>query len=95
MKAVNGDYLSHRKTNSPDSKRKAVVALGFPGGSVVKNLPTDAGDAGDAGSTRVKKIPWRRKWQPTPGFLPRKPIDRGARQDTVHIVTKSQTRPSN
>ena len=79
MKAVNGDYLSHRKTNSPDSKRKAVVALGFPGGSVVKNLPTDAGDAGDAGSTRVKKIPWRRKWQPTPGFLPRK--SHGQRSD--------------
>ena len=26
----------------------------------------------------VGKIPWRRKWQPTPGFLPGKPIDRWA-----------------
>ena len=25
---------------------------------------------GDVGSTWVRKIPWRREWQPTPGFLP-------------------------
>ena len=41
---------------------------GFPGGSVVKNLSANAGDAGDSGS--ISKIPWRRKWQPTPAFLP-------------------------
>ena len=36
---------------------------GFPGGSVVKNLPAMQ-------ETRVQslggEIPWRRKWQPTP-----------------------------
>ena len=26
----------------------------------------------------VGKIPWSRKWQPTPVFLPKKPMDRGA-----------------
>jgi len=41
----------------------------FPGGSVVKNLPDNAGDAGF--NPGVRKIPWRRKWQPTPVFLPR------------------------
>jgi len=30
----------------------------------VKNLPANAGDPW------VGKIPWRRKWQPTPVFLP-------------------------
>ena len=25
----------------------------------------------------VRKIPWRRKWQPTPGFLPENHMDRG------------------
>jgi len=39
---------------------------------VVKNQPANAGDVRDAnlipGSGR---FPWRRKWQPTPGFLPR------------------------
>jgi len=38
---------------------------------VVKNLPANAGDARDAGSIPwVGKILWRRKWQPTPVFLP-------------------------
>ena len=38
--------------------------MGFPGGSAVKN-PTD--NAGDMGL-----IPWRRKWQHIPVFLPGK-----------------------
>ena len=42
---------------------------GFPGGSVVKNLPTSAGDGFDPW---VEKITWSRRWQPTPVFLPRK-----------------------
>ena len=41
-------------------------ATGFPGGSVVKNLPANAGDIGDMGSIpRVGEIPWSRKWHPT------------------------------
>ena len=35
----------------------------------VKNLPANAGDVG---LNRVGKIPWRRKRQPTPVFLPGK-----------------------
>ena len=35
---------------------------------VVKNPPANAGDVGF--DPWVGKIPWRRKWQPTPGFLP-------------------------
>ena len=43
----------------------------------------------------VGKVPWRRKWQSTPVFLPGKnPMDRGAWWATVHEVTKSQTRLS-
>jgi len=39
------------------------VSLNFPGGSVVKNLPANAEDAGlIPGSGR---FPWRREWQPT------------------------------
>ena len=44
----------------------------FPGSKVVRNLPANAGDTGDEGSRRVGKIPWRKKWQPTPAFLPGK-----------------------
>ena len=39
----------------------------------------------------VGKIPWRRKWQPTPVFLPGHLMDRGAWWATVHGVTKSRT----
>ena len=38
-----------------------------------KNPPANAGDTGDGGSIPgVRKIPWRRKWQPTPVLLPEK-----------------------
>ena len=42
-----------------------------------------------------RKIPWRRKWQPTPVFFLGNPIDRGVWKATVHGVTKSQTQLSN
>ena len=61
----------------------------FPGGSVVKNLPVNAGDVGS--------IPG---WGRSPGEGNGKllqysclgnPVNRGGRQATVHGVTKSQT----
>ena len=42
----------------------------------------------------VRKIPSRRKWQPTPVSLPRDSMDRGAWWATVHGVVKSLTRLS-
>ena len=42
---------------------------GFPGGSVVKTPPASAGDSG---SILGSEIPRRRKWKPTPVFLPGK-----------------------
>ena len=39
----------------------------------------------------VGKIPWRRKWQPTPVFLPRKSQQQKSLGATVHALTKSQT----
>ena len=43
--------------------------MGFPGGGVIKNPPTNACERQrfDPG---VRKIPGSRKWQPMPGFLP-------------------------
>ena len=47
--------------------------MGFPGGTVVKNLPANAGDARDTGfHPWIGKIPWRRKLQPSQAFLPGK-----------------------
>jgi len=40
----------------------------------------------------VRKIPWGRKWQSAPVFLPGNfPGPKGAWQATVHGVTKGQT----
>ena len=36
----------------------------------------------------VGKIPWRRKWQPTPVFLPGKPHGRRSQLTKVHRITK-------
>ena len=39
---------------------------------VVKNLPANEADMRQEFNLWVRKIPWRRKWQPTPVFLPGK-----------------------
>ena len=48
--------------------------LDFAGGSVSKESTCNAGDCLQSRRPRfnpcVRKIPWRRKWQPTPVFLP-------------------------
>ena len=44
------------------------IILGFPGGSEGKQSACNAGDLGSI--TWVGTIPWRRKWQSTPLFLP-------------------------
>ena len=59
---------------------------GFPGGTVVKNLPANSGF-----DHWVGKIPWRKKRQPTPVFLPERFMGREAWRATVHGVAESQT----
>ena len=51
--------------------RLLILLMGFPSDSVVKNMPANAGDIGEF-DPWVRKIPWKRKWQPTPVFLPGK-----------------------
>ena len=43
---------------------------GFPGSSVVKNMPADTGDMGSI--PELGRSPGERKWQLTPVFLPGK-----------------------
>ena len=47
---------------------------GFTGGTSGKEPACQSGNLRDTGSTPgwVGKIPWRKKWQPTPVFLPGK-----------------------
>ena len=51
------------KENSPKGQQR-YMAL------VVKNPPASAGDLEMWVQSWVRKIPWRRAWQPTPVFLP-------------------------
>ena len=67
----------------------------FPGGSVVKNLPANAGVEGDVGSIPVLgRSPGDRNGKPLHYSCPKNPMDKGAWQDTVHGVAKSQTQLS-
>ena len=64
---------------------------GFPGGSVVKNLPAPAGDARNVGSiTRWKRSAGRGHGNPLQYCCLENLMDRGAWQTRVHGVTKSQ-----
>ena len=52
---------------------RSYLHMGFPGGTVVKNLPAKAGDTRDMGLIPgLGRNPWIRKGQPTPVFLPGK-----------------------
>ena len=58
---------------------------------VVKTLPASVGDLRETDLPWVEKIPWRRKWQPTPVFLPGKSCGQRAWWATGHGFAKSWT----
>ena len=62
---------------------------GFPGGTVVKNLPASAGDAGDMGLILESgRSPRVGNGNPLQCSCLENPMDRGAWQARVHGVTK-------
>ena len=60
-----------RKDSHHTFPGKADIVNGgeFPGGTVIKN---PSASAGHGFHLSAGKMPWRRKWQPTPVFLPGK-----------------------
>ena len=63
----------------------------IPGGSEVKNLPTEYRRHWRGGFCPwVGKIPWRREWQSNPVFLPGKSHRQRSQWATVYGVTKSR-----
>ena len=69
------------------------LVIGFAGGSVVKNLLTNAGDLGDACSIpRLGRSPGGGNGNPLQYCCLENIMDRGAWLFTVYGVTKSQTR---
>ena len=70
--------------------------MGFPGDSVVKNLPANAGDIRDAGSILgLGRSPAEKNDNPLQYSCKHNPTDRKAWQATVHGIGKSRTRLSN
>ena len=61
----------------------------FPGGSVVKNLPANAGDAGSI--LDLGRSPGEGNGNPLQNSCLGNPMDRGAWRVTVHGVGKSWT----
>ena len=67
--------------------------LGFPGGSVVKNPPANAGDLSLIPG--LGKSPGEGNSNPLQYSHLENPMDRGTWQATVHGIAKSRTRLSN
>ena len=61
---------SNTHIKSCRDKVDSITNYSYTAGSAVKNPPANAGDLGS--SSWVVKIPWTRKWQPTPVFMPGK-----------------------
>ena len=67
-----------------------IANWGFPGGARGKEPACQCrSHKGGGFDPWVRKIPWRRAWQPTPVFLLENPTERGTWQATVHRVAKS------
>ena len=71
---------------------KAAMPIDFPGGSVVKILPTNARDTGYSSSIPESgKSPGEGNGNPLHYSYLENPMDRGAWQAIVHGVPKNQT----
>ena len=65
---------------------------GFPSGSVVKNLPANAGAAGDTGSVPgLGRFPGEGNGTPLQYSCLENSMERGAWWATVHGIAKSRT----
>jgi len=63
-----------------------MVSVGFPGGSVARNLPTNAGDVGLI--PRSGGSPGGGNGNPLQYFYLGNPMDRGVWRATVHGIVK-------
>ena len=69
--------------------------MGFPGGASGKEPSCQCRRYKRHGfDPWVRKIPWRRAWQPLQYFCLENSMDRGAWQATVYGIAKSQTQLS-
>ena len=87
--SMQAQLTQHSGRNHPLGAILVRICSGFPGSSVVKNLPANTGDAGlIPGSGR---FPGEGNGNLLQYSCLGNPMDRGAWQATVHGVTNSQT----
>ena len=80
-------------TEAPEQQQQQCKSEGFPGGSVAKNPPANAGDRGSIpGSGRS---PGEGNGNPLQYSFLENPMGRGAWSATVHGVTKGWTQLCN
>ena len=80
------------KLQKHETIRLLCSVMGFPGGSVVKNLPASVGHARDMGLIcALGKSPGVGNDSPLQYSCLKNSMDRGAWQAAVHGVAKSQT----
>ena len=70
-----------------------LIRRGFPAGSMVKNLPANAGDAGSI--PRLGRSPWEGNGNLLQYSCLENPMDWGGWRATVHWVAKSQLNNNN
>ena len=87
MKRNNKNILSCQTLS-----QSIVLKKGFPGGSVINNLPANAGDVGSIPESGT--FPEEVNGNPLQYSCLENPMDRGAWQATVHGVAKNWTRLS-
>ena len=76
--AVHGVTESQTRLSNRTTKAR-VLRKGFPGGSVVKNVPASAGDTGDMGLIPgLERSPGRGNGNPLQYSCQDNPMDRGA-----------------
>ena len=69
-----------------------ICHLGFPGGAGIREPAYQRRRLKRCGSSPlVGNIPWRKKWQPTPEFLPKESHGQRSLVRTVHGIPRSLT----
>ena len=88
-------YFSLSRFVPPRFDTLYIYTKGFSGGSTIKNLPANAGDAGFVGLIPgLGRSPGKRNGNPLQYSCLENPMDRGAWRAVVHGVTKSRTQLS-
>ena len=83
------NFIYLRTPTSPAPSTVLYTSSGFPGSSVVKNPPANAGDTGSIFGSR--RCPGGGNGNPLQYSCLENPMGRGAWQATVHGVTESDT----